>query len=105
MLDREVELANAQSNYEAILESYQEHAPVSRVNGMVYEVLKEEGESARRGELLAILGARDSMLVRLQVDELDIRKLMVHLEGHSNLEVVVSPEKAGVFKRWFEEAD
>lgn len=72
---------------------------------MVYEVLKEERESARRGELLAILGARDSMLVRLQVDELDIRKLMVHLEGHSNLEVVVSREKAGVFKRWFEEAD
>jgi len=75
-----VELSNAQSNYEAILESYQEHAPISRVNGMVYEVLKEEGESVRRGELLAILGSRDSMLVRLQVDELDIRKVKLGQE-------------------------
>jgi len=72
-----VELANAQTNYQTILESYDEHAPVSRLNGMVYEVTKEEGESVRRGELLAILGARDSMLVRLQVDELDFRR--VHL--------------------------
>lgn len=70
-----LEQKNAQSNYEAILQSYNEHAPVSRINGMVYEVLKEEGESVRRGELLAILGASDSMIIRLQVDELDIRKI------------------------------
>lgn len=75
-----IELSAAQSNYESILESYQEHAPISRINGLVYEVLKEEGESIRRGELLAILGARDSMLVRLQVDELDIRKVKLGQE-------------------------
>lgn len=70
-----LEQKNAKSNYETILQSYNEHAPVSRIKGMVYEVLKEEGESVRRGELLAVLGASDSMIIRLQVDELDIRKI------------------------------
>lgn len=75
-----VERSNAQSNYEATLQSYDEHAPVSRIKGMVYDVLKEEGESVHRGELLAILGSADSMIIRLQVDELDIQKVRLGQE-------------------------
>lgn len=75
-----VEADNARSNYDMVLKSYSEHAPVSRINGLVYEVLKEEGESVRRGELLAILGSSDSMLIRMEVDELDIRQVKVGQE-------------------------
>jgi len=32
-------------------------------------------------------------------------KLLLHVEGHDKTEVVVSREKAGAFKRWFEEAE
>lgn len=76
----QVEQANAKANYEAQLQMVDEHAPVSRVAGMVYEVMKEQGESVHRGELLAILGSSDKMLIRLQVDELDIRRVHVGQE-------------------------
>jgi len=32
-------------------------------------------------------------------------KLILHVEGHINTQVVVSREKASAFKRWFEAAD
>ena len=71
----QVELAQAQSNYEALLDAYDEHVPLSRIRGRVYELFKEEGESVHPGELLAILGSYDSMEVRLNVDELDISRV------------------------------
>ncbi|MBI1223253.1 MAG: HlyD family efflux transporter periplasmic adaptor subunit [Bacteroidetes bacterium] len=76
----QVELANARANYEMQLQQVDDHAPISRVDGLVYEVLKEEGEAVRPGELLAILGESDKMIIRLQVDELDIRRVHVGQE-------------------------
>ncbi len=56
-----------------------EHAPSSLIKGRVYEIYKEPGEQVRRGELLALLGSDSDLIIRLQVDELDIRKVKINM--------------------------
>lgn len=70
-----LELSNARTNFETQAKNLSEHAPVSRIDGKIYQITKEEGEAVRRGELLAVLGSADSMFVRLNVDELDIQRV------------------------------
>lgn len=43
----------------------------SESDGMVYQILKEKGEAVRRGEVVARMGSKSRIYLKLQVDEAD----------------------------------
>lgn len=70
-----LELENARSQYNIATREKRNYTVQSRINGKVYEFLKEPGEWVRINEPIAMLGAQHSFYLQLQVDELDIRKV------------------------------
>jgi multidrug resistance efflux pump len=75
-----VDLQNAESQYKVNAKQESNALVKSRINGMVYEVYKQDGEAVRRNDQLALLGDAKEVFVRLAVDELDIRKVQVGQE-------------------------
>jgi len=67
----------AEVAYAAAVEEMRNYRVNADRKGMVFEIFKEEGELVRRGELLAVLGASGSTLLKLKVDEADIQKIKV----------------------------
>lgn len=47
----------------------------SKMSGIVYEILKEEGESVNPQTPMAIIGSKDSFVLKLLIDEVDISKV------------------------------
>ncbi len=75
-----VDLQNAESQYKVNAKQESNALVKSRINGMVYEIYKQDGEAVRRNDQLALLGDAKEVFVRLSVDELDIRKVQVGQE-------------------------
>lgn len=47
----------------------------SEIDGMVFKIMKEQGELVRRGELVAVVGKPDNFYLKLTVDELDVQRV------------------------------
>lgn len=73
----ETNLRQAQNSYQNSLKTTKDYAVKSEIEGKVYELMKERGEIVLLQEPLAMLGSRDSFLVEMMVDEVDIPKLML----------------------------
>lgn len=62
----------------------------SRINGKVYEILKEEGELLNEQQPIALIGSRDQFIIKMQVDEVDIVRIQqgqliyVSLDAYDN---------------------
>jgi multidrug efflux pump subunit AcrA (membrane-fusion protein) len=76
-----MELENARSNYEISSQDQSNFVLKSRIDGLVYEVYKEEGETVRRQEAIARLGDSKKVYLQLNVDELDINKVKTGQEA------------------------
>jgi multidrug efflux pump subunit AcrA (membrane-fusion protein) len=72
-----VELQNAQSQYRVASKQNNNFTARSWINGMVYEVYKQEGEAVRRNDPIALVGDASNVYLKLSVDELDIQKIRV----------------------------
>jgi HlyD family secretion protein len=70
-----VEMQNAQSQYRVAAKQDANFTARSWIDGMVYEMYKQEGEAVRRNDPLALVGDARSVYLRLSVDELDIQKI------------------------------
>lgn len=68
-----LELKNAESQLVINSEESGRYILKSKVDGVIYKMLKERGELVRRTEALAIIGSEDFYL-QLSVDELDLQK-------------------------------
>jgi multidrug efflux pump subunit AcrA (membrane-fusion protein) len=55
----------------------QDYSIQSRMDGMVFEILKEEGEFISSQSVLAKLGKAESFVLKMQVDEVDIAQIAV----------------------------
>ncbi len=77
----QVELRNAYRRSKNALEqantNLQDYTIRSRMDGMVYEILKEEGEFISSQSVLAKLGRAESFVLKMQVDEVDIAQVSV----------------------------
>lgn len=71
------EKLQAEAAYTAAREEMRNFRPTADRQAMVYEIFKEIGETVRRGELLAVLGAGEATQLKLKVDEADIQKIKV----------------------------
>lgn len=53
----------------------QEHRILARISGKVYALLKEEGEFVLNQEVIAQIGSKDSFIIEMAVDEVDVARL------------------------------
>jgi multidrug efflux pump subunit AcrA (membrane-fusion protein) len=75
--DLKFNLENAQNQMQLNQKQLEDYVIKSFISGMVLETYKEEGETVRRGEVLALLADPKKVYLRLEVDELDIEKVKI----------------------------
>ncbi|NBG66319.1 efflux RND transporter periplasmic adaptor subunit [Acidiluteibacter ferrifornacis] len=68
-------LQKSKNNYTNSLNNYKDYNVLSRVNGQVYELLKEEGELLSEQEPIGVIGSSNRFLIKMQVDEVDIVRI------------------------------
>lgn len=72
-----VDYQNAEANYKITEKDADNFSVKSLINGLVYEINKEQGEAVRKNETLAIIGSKNDFYIHLNVDELDISKIKI----------------------------
>ncbi|NNC83959.1 MAG: HlyD family efflux transporter periplasmic adaptor subunit [Flavobacteriales bacterium] len=66
--------------------SLDEFSITSRMDGMVYSILKEEGESLGSMEALAQLGSSTDFILKMSIDEVDIARVEVGQQAYITLD-------------------
>lgn len=67
----------AQNQYGTSAQNAKEFEIRSKINGRVFEIKKEIGEMVSPQEPVALIGAVDSFIVDLSIDEVDIRRVQI----------------------------
>jgi HlyD family secretion protein len=86
--DLKISLENAKSQYEVNAKENSNFILRSKINGIVYETYKEQGESVKRGETVALIGSDKKMYLKLSVDELDINKIKLGQEVIVSIDLI-----------------
>jgi multidrug efflux pump subunit AcrA (membrane-fusion protein) len=76
-LELENTLRQSQNELRKSVNNLQDFSIYSKINGRVYARYKNEGELITPQEPLAEIGATDSFLIEMQVDEVDIARIQV----------------------------
>jgi len=71
------QFSNAKSTYESSLESKNNYLLTSEISGKVYNVYKEPGDLVKRGDMIAMLGNADTMIINLNIQDEDITKIAI----------------------------
>ena len=69
------DLQNAKNNLVIAVDESGRYTVRSEVDGLVFMTSKDKGELIRRGEVVGIVGKKDSYYLQLNVDELDVQKV------------------------------
>lgn len=75
MNELNVALQNAKSLEAAARSDFENHSIRSGSAGTVFQLMKEEGEAVRSGEVVALLGETSRRIIKLAVDQQDIDKI------------------------------
>jgi HlyD family secretion protein len=75
--DLQVSHGNARSLLTAARQDLNEFFIRSDRDGVVYQTFKEEGETVYTNEVVAVMGEQGSQVIRLAVDQQDIRKIRI----------------------------
>jgi RND family efflux transporter MFP subunit len=81
-------LEQAKNTYASSLSRTSDAVIRSEIDGIVYEVYKEEGELVMSQETLSVIGSSDEYVIKMKVDEVDItrvhvgQKIYIHLEAY-----------------------
>jgi multidrug efflux pump subunit AcrA (membrane-fusion protein) len=70
-------LRQAENNYKTSQKTRNNYTVRSEIDGKVYQLMKEKGELVGLQEPVALIGSRDSFLLELLVDEVDIPKIEI----------------------------
>jgi len=89
-----IDMKNAESQYKVNAKDEDNYQLRSFINGMVYEVYKQRGETVRPNDPVALVGDMKELYMKLKVDELDINKVKVG----QNVLIKVDVYKDKVFK-------
>jgi multidrug efflux pump subunit AcrA (membrane-fusion protein) len=81
------DVVNARSQYLINREQQNKYAIQSLMDGIVFEVYKEQGEAVRRGDAIALVGDKKHFIMNLSVDELDINRLQLGQEVEAQMDV------------------
>lgn len=69
------QVSQARNNYESAQINTKDFTVISKINGKVYELLKETGEIVSTMEPIAAVGSDSVFIIKMLVDEVDIVKL------------------------------
>lgn len=75
-----VSLQNAENQYKVSVREDKNYLLTALMDGMVYEIYKEEGEAIRQNDPVALVGNEKDIYIKLAVDEMDIEKVKVGQE-------------------------
>ena len=75
--DLELNAKQSQTNLEISSAIAEDYIIKSEINGKVYSVLKEPGELVTSQNAVALLGAADSFMLELEVDEYDVSRVKI----------------------------
>ena len=87
-------LQKSKNNYTNKLNNQADFEVKSRVNGKVFEILKEEGEAISEQEPIAFIGSSNQFVLKMQVDEVDI----VQIKKEQLIYVTLDAYKDQAFK-------
>jgi multidrug efflux pump subunit AcrA (membrane-fusion protein) len=73
-----VQLEQARNNYEASLNTKRDFTVTSQMDGRVYELTMEAGELVSQQQPIALIGNKDTFILELLVDEVDIARIQLH---------------------------
>ncbi|MCE7991935.1 MAG: HlyD family efflux transporter periplasmic adaptor subunit [Roseivirga sp.] len=73
--DLDNQLQQAQNNYQNAITNARDYTVNSRINGKVYELLKEPGEIVTLQEPLAMIGSASDFNIEMLIDEVDIARV------------------------------
>ncbi len=73
-------LQNAESQWRIAQEESGRYELRSDVDGVVFRIMKEQGELVRRSEAVAIVGKGNDFYLKLTVDELDVQRVKIGQE-------------------------
>lgn len=87
-LARELKIQQQQARnaYESALSTSSDATVKSVVDGLVYEVFKENGELVNAQQPIAVIGSNDDYIIRMLIDEVDITKVSKGQEVRIDLE-------------------
>lgn len=87
-LSRELKIQQQQARnaYESALSTSSDATIKSVVDGLVYEVFKENGELVNAQQPIAMIGSNDDFIIRMLIDEVDITKVVKGQEVRIDLE-------------------
>ncbi|MBT8305286.1 MAG: efflux RND transporter periplasmic adaptor subunit, partial [Bacteroidia bacterium] len=80
----------AQNSYQASLINTKDFSVKSKMNGKVYALYKEPGESVNTTQPLASIGSATNFVIELLIDEVDIvrvkrdQEVLINLDAYSN---------------------
>ncbi|NVK66428.1 MAG: efflux RND transporter periplasmic adaptor subunit [Flavobacteriales bacterium] len=83
-------LSQARNNFASSASRNQDAAVRSKIDGMVYDIMKEDGEFAAMQEPIAIVGSSTDFKIMMLIDEVDVvrikrgQKIYVSLEAYPN---------------------
>lgn len=70
-----IDISNATAQQAASSQDLANYQLRSLINGVVYDTYKENGESVRRNDVMALVGAADGKYLQLSVDQQDIGRI------------------------------
>lgn len=73
-------LANAKNQLAGANQALSNYEVRANADGVVFETYKEQGETVRLGELLALSGAKEQRIIKLAVDQQDVDKIKIGQE-------------------------
>ncbi|MDZ7808470.1 MAG: efflux RND transporter periplasmic adaptor subunit [Gracilimonas sp.] len=92
----QVELDNAQSNYQAQESKTGDYTILSAIEGKVYDIIPKEGELIAGNRPILEIGATDRFETELQVDETDIVMVMEGQSVYYELDAIEDTVLSGV---------
>lgn len=87
--DLQLSVEQARNNFNSSKSRSDDASIVNRINGIVYDIQKEQGEFVSMQEPVAIVGSGDQFVVKMLIDEIDITKVRI------GQEIIVSLEAYG----------
>lgn len=100
-LERDLKLSveQAKNNYNSSLSRSKDAFIASKIDGIIYEISKEQEELVAIQETIAIIGSEDSFVLKMLIDEVDITKVKIGQKIIVSLEAYTGKVYEGVVKR------
>lgn len=73
--DLKTSLSQARNNYNSSQSRSEDALVRTKIEGKVYDVFKESGEFVMMQEPVAMIGSKDSFILKMRIDEVDITKV------------------------------